>query len=239
MGRGRGRVPRVSTRPLRRGVGRRRRRSFIIITKKVLSIKDGASPVIGKERLRFELFSRSWRYIAKIPDDALVTGIVRELADCIAIRTDRKCHATLATLISRKTSTYSSYSTTGWIRTVRRYRAFEFAFPTNSPDTFLITEAIVSVASVTPMKITQGWLMFRAWNARRLRGLREGPLVRRGSRRRTWLGRGIWRRGGRDAGALRDILLLLVSLSSVALLGLGPFTTASTVEARNGCMLIS
>lgn len=93
------------------------------------------------------------------------------------------------------------------------------------------------------MKKAQGWLVFRAWNARGSRGLREGPcrpsLVRRGRRRRTWLGRERWRRGRRDAGALRGILLLLVSLSSVAFLGLGPFATASLVEARNGCMLES
>ena len=100
------------------------------------------------------MFSR--RYIENIKDDALVTGMVRELADFIAIHTNRKGEAALATVISTKMSTHSSYSTTGWIRTVRRYRAFEFAFPTNSPDTFLTTEAIVSVPSVTPMKITQG-----------------------------------------------------------------------------------
>jgi hypothetical protein len=98
-------------------------------------------------------------------------------------------------------------------------------------------------ANPRPMKITHGWVVFRAWNARGSRGLREGPcrpsLGRRGSRRRTWLGRGRRRRGRRDAGALRGILLLLISLSSVAFLGLGPFATASLVEARNGCMLKS
>jgi hypothetical protein len=142
---------------------------------------------------------------------------------------------------------HSAYSTTGGTRTVGRYRAFEFACPANTPDTFLITEDIVSVAPVTLMEITHGWLRFTAWklrsNGRGRRSLRRGlrwlvSLVRRGSRRR--LGRGM-RRGRRDVGALGGILLLLVSLSSVSRSRwfLSPYPTASTVVAWHGSMLES